>query len=438
MRALILGLGGLDDKTLLEIASGSLRERLAFGQTVPLLGYPTVNPAMAWTTVLTGLNPGQHGVFDALCWGSGGLVVNPHLKGATALWAHLAQKGCSTLAVGFPGGGETEVPGLGLVPAVEHNSPLAVPEADKLTRDTAERYSESLVSWARQRGYEVLAVNLSSVASSDQQKACLLAALLASAIPESCELICIAPWRLRVAATRVVVNDVLEELGFLKRCGDGGPWWKGISWHHTRAYSMGRGDIRINLRGREPLGTVEAGLSAHGLLLDLLRTVGDRWPVVPAFGLFAGPYASWAPDLIIDAPGVSFGSDRNLLPPRALEPEGFGFFQRLPVDCDRPMMWEDAADLVSRALTGSAYNAVPLEVMAPKDAYDLGLKAYVAELEQKYGALRDQYFQTARWATELEDELKRKNAILEAVEASKLHKVISALRKLIGRQYTVV
>ncbi len=83
-----------------------------------------------------------------------------------------------------------------------------------------------------------------------------------------------------------------------------------IDWSRTRAYVLGRaGSIFINLKGREPLGIVQAGQEYEELRHSICQAL-KGWhnpetgqPVVAEVyyreELYSGPYVEMAPDLII-------------------------------------------------------------------------------------------------------------------------------------------
>jgi predicted AlkP superfamily phosphohydrolase/phosphomutase len=84
----------------------------------------------------------------------------------------------------------------------------------------------------------------------------------------------------------------------------------GIDWEHTKVYSVGAyGNLMLNQRGREPLGTVEPGSESTQLLAELTRKLlaledpETGKPVVEAVyhpeDLFQGPYVDNAPDLLL-------------------------------------------------------------------------------------------------------------------------------------------
>jgi len=91
---------------------------------------------------------------------------------------------------------------------------------------------------------------------------------------------------------------------------EGSMTFQGIDWGHTRAYAFGaRDDLWINLRGREPRGTVEPG-EEYEALRDLLiqRLKESRDPLrdepvvewaVRREEAYTGPFVERAPDVLI-------------------------------------------------------------------------------------------------------------------------------------------
>lgn len=93
-----------------------------------------------------------------------------------------------------------------------------------------------------------------------------------------------------------------------------------VDWSSTRARAMGSGHIYINLRGREPYGTVSPGEEYEGLLSRLAsglealtdpmsgRRVVSR--VRKGRDLYTGAFAGKAPDLVVSfSPGYSISWD---------------------------------------------------------------------------------------------------------------------------------
>lgn len=82
-----------------------------------------------------------------------------------------------------------------------------------------------------------------------------------------------------------------------------------VDWSRTRAYALGTmGNIYLNLKGREPEGTVAPGAEAETLaehLIDELHTLSDPETGRPVFhtiyrgpDLYEGPYAVEGPDIV--------------------------------------------------------------------------------------------------------------------------------------------
>jgi predicted AlkP superfamily phosphohydrolase/phosphomutase len=112
-----------------------------------------------------------------------------------------------------------------------------------------------------------------------------------------------------------------------------------LDWAHTKAYSASSQGVYINLKGRQPHGTVEPGREYEDLqqriteALMKLRDPNDGEPVVARVykkeELFRGPYLDLAPDLYIhwreDAylswSNTSCSDSQLFTPPRALEME---------------------------------------------------------------------------------------------------------------------
>jgi predicted AlkP superfamily phosphohydrolase/phosphomutase len=115
------------------------------------------------------------------------------------------------------------------------------------------------------------------------------------------------PEHLRIAVTKMLLPRSVQEKLSLR--------WKtaGISWSKTRAFlieNANEGYIRINLKGREPEGTVEPGKEYEDLCEEIYRTI--KIATNPANGALAahtvyktddtykGPCRSHMPDIIIN------------------------------------------------------------------------------------------------------------------------------------------
>jgi len=108
----------------------------------------------------------------------------------------------------------------------------------------------------------------------------------------------------------VNLNAWLRDNGYLKVAGNaGGKYFAGVDWRSTRAYALGLGGLYLNLRGREPEGTIAPGEEARALkreLIEKLTGLCDEAAgaaairnVYDADAIYSGPYLDRAPDLIV-------------------------------------------------------------------------------------------------------------------------------------------
>lgn len=110
----------------------------------------------------------------------------------------------------------------------------------------------------------------------------------------------------------VNLNSWLLENGYLA-LKDGatsaGPYFKGVDWSRTRAYTLGLAGLYLNIKGREAEGTVSPGEEAEALKKELISKLNgledtERGEVAirrvyATNRLYRGPYLEAAPDLIV-------------------------------------------------------------------------------------------------------------------------------------------
>jgi predicted AlkP superfamily phosphohydrolase/phosphomutase len=109
----------------------------------------------------------------------------------------------------------------------------------------------------------------------------------------------------------VNLNAWLLENGYLALkdgFSESGPYFKGVDWSRTRAYTMGLGGLYLNLKGREAQGVVkqeetaalkrELAAKLTGLQDQESGNVAIRTAYI-ADSLYHGPYLAEAPDLIV-------------------------------------------------------------------------------------------------------------------------------------------
>jgi predicted AlkP superfamily phosphohydrolase/phosphomutase len=108
------------------------------------------------------------------------------------------------------------------------------------------------------------------------------------------------------------LNSWLRDNGYLaleNATHESGPYFKGVDWSRTRAYTLGLGGLYLNMQGREAQGIVKPGTEAEALKQELVarlsglvdperNEVGIR-TVYPTNALYKGPYLADAPDLIV-------------------------------------------------------------------------------------------------------------------------------------------
>ena len=108
------------------------------------------------------------------------------------------------------------------------------------------------------------------------------------------------------------LNAWLLENGYLalkEGANESGPYFKGVDWSRTRAYTMGLAGLYLNLKGRESQGIVNPGAEAEALKQELIAKLNQlRDPedgevairtVYATNALYKGPYLAEAPDLIV-------------------------------------------------------------------------------------------------------------------------------------------
>lgn len=108
----------------------------------------------------------------------------------------------------------------------------------------------------------------------------------------------------------VNLNAWLRENGYLnvvERTDE--KYFAGVDWKTTRAYALGLGGVYLNLRGREPEGTVSPGAEASALKAEIIRKLSGLPDtetgktairnVYDTCTIYVGPYLEKAPDLII-------------------------------------------------------------------------------------------------------------------------------------------
>lgn len=113
---------------------------------------------------------------------------------------------------------------------------------------------------------------------------------------------------------------------------ESGPYFQGVDWSRTRAYSLGLAGMYLNLKGREAQGTVAPGAEAEALKQEIAGRLGqlhdeDRSraairEVYVTNSLYRGPYLDAAPDLIVGyhrGYRISWGAAVGRVTPEVIE-----------------------------------------------------------------------------------------------------------------------
>jgi len=370
-RVLLIGLDGGEPsrlRPLLDTCCPNLRrlaEEGAWGTMRSVV--PPLSPP-AWATLMTGMNPGKHGVFDFyhMPFRAQGSYIRRLITSlnwrAPALWDRLAAHGRRAGFVNMPmcypppavdgffvcGLGAPE--GAGFVHPPELSRALAGAELEPGDGTTmndpvaflarCERSGASMLEvaerlwrredldlccmaltfpdrlqhlfWPQLEAHEPEVTRVSERWFADFDR--LLGRLLAAAGEAGGTVLVFSDHGFGPVHRYFHVNRWLLRQGHLRlragaRLGGADGLLTAIDWGGTRAYALGEyGEIRLNLRGREPLGTVAPGAEAEALVAELaaglraLRDPSDGGPVVdeiaPGPAVYHGPHAGEGPDLV--------------------------------------------------------------------------------------------------------------------------------------------
>jgi predicted AlkP superfamily phosphohydrolase/phosphomutase len=104
----------------------------------------------------------------------------------------------------------------------------------------------------------------------------------------------------------LVLSGGEEKMADLEQLFSQGEFWPNVDWSRTKAYSMGLGEIYVNLRGREAKGIVEPGAEYEALrkeirdgLMALVDEATGRHPVERVYTREEA-YGSFDPEVIPD------------------------------------------------------------------------------------------------------------------------------------------
>jgi predicted AlkP superfamily phosphohydrolase/phosphomutase len=110
----------------------------------------------------------------------------------------------------------------------------------------------------------------------------------------------------------VNLNTWLKENGYLALkdgASESGPYFQGVDWTRTKAYTMGLAGLYLNLKGREAGGTVDPGVDADALRRELIAKLSGLRDeeqntecirsVYATNDIYKGPYLPEAPDFVV-------------------------------------------------------------------------------------------------------------------------------------------
>jgi predicted AlkP superfamily phosphohydrolase/phosphomutase len=368
----------------------------AFRSVVPPLSPP------AWATLMTGMNPGKHGVFDffhmpfrdrgsyvrrlitSACWRASGLWDHTTSAGRSACFFNMPMcwpppflNGYFVCGLGAPGGSALftypaalgdRLPGVVLEPGdgTTMGDPAAFLARCELSGGSMLETAERL--W-REREFDLFCVALTlpdrfqhlfwrELAAGEPRVSAVYRrwfeafdAFLGRLLDSGSTVVLFSDHGFGPVEGYFHVNRWLHREGLLcvrDRGALGTPdgLLTAIDWDLTRAYALGEyGEIRLNRRGREPLGVVAPGAEAQALVGELtarLRVLADAdgrvvEEIRRGADVYEGPFADEAPDLVFRLRGHRIlcridGRGRDLL-----EPDGPLF-----VPADRPEHYRGA------------------------------------------------------------------------------------------------
>ena len=364
MKILILGFDGASPKLIDEWIDElpvlrAFRKQGVLGQTIPPI--PAQTP-VAWTTFMTGKNPGNHGIFSFAMREHGMYkrkIIGPEMVKSRTLPQILRAAGKRVATINIPMDDLQEVRGLvipGFLSRSEGIPPSSIKEKikrkfkiDKLqgdlgieTLDRVEAEPDVFFEKVNEITDEMAEVCLyllqreewdffmpvfmgldriqhffwknidrshpryeenrySESVKSFYAKVDKVAGRFLESVDEDTLVMVVSDHGFCPVHTEVVVNNYLEEQGFLKRRSER------IDMEESRAISYGYGDIWLNVKGRELKGIInpnEEYETTRNEIIEYLKTItidGEKpfKDIRRREELWWGPYVNEAPDLTI-------------------------------------------------------------------------------------------------------------------------------------------
>lgn len=327
MKVLVLGFDGgspkLIDKWINDLPTFKMfKEQGIYGQTIPPV--PAQTP-VAWTTFMTGKNPGNHGIFSFATRKRGTYereIIRPGMVKSKTLWRVLSEIGRRVGVINVPMSDVEEVRGFIIPGFLSRSEGIPHPNSlrkkikqkfgvDKLIGDveieTLERVesdSDLFFERVNQITDEMAEISLyllqeekwdffivvfmgtdrihhffwkdidethpryekskySKLVKDFYIKADKIVNQFLNSVEEDTLVMYISDHGFCPVHKEVVVNNYLEELGFLKiRKGK-------IDLERSQAVSYGYGDIWLNVEGREPNGLIKLGKEYEAMRNDI-------------------------------------------------------------------------------------------------------------------------------------------------------------------------
>jgi predicted AlkP superfamily phosphohydrolase/phosphomutase len=365
LKVLVLGFDGASSK-LIDKWIGDLptfkvfKERGVFGQTIPPI--PAQTP-VAWTTFMTGKNPGNHGIFSFAMRKRGTYerkIIRPEMIKSKTLWRILSEEGKRVGVINVPMSTTEEVRGF-IIPGFLSRSE-GIPTSnsvgsrikqkfrvDKLigdleteTLEKAERDPDLFFERANQITDEMFEISLyllqeetwdffmvvfmsldrihhffwkyidpthpkyeknkySNLVKDFYIKADKIVKNFLNAVDKNTLVMVISDHGFCQIHKEVIVNNYLEEQGFLVTK------FEKIDIEKSKTISYGYGDIWLNIKGREPNGIISPGEeyeTTRNEIIEYLKTItiDGEVPIKDIRKreeLWWGTYVNEAPDLNI-------------------------------------------------------------------------------------------------------------------------------------------
>lgn len=365
MKVLVLGFDGASPKLIDRWIENlptfrTFKEEGIFGQTIPPI--PAQTP-VAWTTFMTGKNPGNHGIFSFAMRKRGTYereIIGPEMVKSKTLWRVLSEEEKRVGVINVPMSDKEDVKGF-IIPGflsrsegvpypnsvrerikqrfrvdrllgdvetetlekVESNPDLFFERVDQITDDTAE-ISLYLLQEERWNFFITVFMGMdrihhffwrhvdeahpkykeskySKFVKDFYIKTDKIINDFLNSVEEDTLVMVISDHGFCPIHKEIIVNNYLEELGFLKiKNGK-------IDLEKSKAVSYGYGDIWLNMKGREPKGLVQTGeeyeATRNEIINELkkIRIDGEKpfKDVKKREELYWGNYLSEAPDLTI-------------------------------------------------------------------------------------------------------------------------------------------